>query len=182
MWLRSHDPLDLHSAMWLPNHLSPIPPHAIARHPQTPLLWSCDSDHLTPWIYILLRLLSSQYARPCSVVRHKNVTHIFLISNLAPNFNLRDIHSLAHQIWHSTSSFQSISPCRISTAHNHSSNHILASWQHSSTQCTCMHPRSHLVSVEPTLLPSQSTCIRHLHSPSTLQYTLWNKSWSPIQK
>jgi hypothetical protein len=59
-------------------------------------------------------------------VRHQNARHIFSIFDLAPNFNLCDIHGLTHQIWHSTSSFQSISPCRISTAHNHSSNHIPA--------------------------------------------------------
>jgi hypothetical protein len=46
----------------------------------------------------------------CIAVRHQNTTHIFSISDLAPNFNLHDIHSLAHQIWHSTSSFQCISP------------------------------------------------------------------------
>jgi hypothetical protein len=78
--------------------------------------------------------------------------------------------------------FQYISLCRISTAHNHLSNHIHPSWQHLATQFTHMHQLwSHLISTKSMSLPSQNTCINDSHSPLTWQYTHQNISQSPFQ-
>jgi hypothetical protein len=101
--------------------------------PSPPTTFTTGTRRVYSWVEVgrTLGLTSSLMPRTrCTtthVVRHQNVMLIFSISNLVPNFNLHNIHSLAHQIWHSTSSFQSISPYRISTAHDHSSHHIPAS-------------------------------------------------------
>jgi hypothetical protein len=84
-----------------------------------------------------------------TAVRNQVTMHIVFISDLAPNFKLCNIHSIAHQFWHSTSSFNLSVPAE-------------------SAQPLIFYPilfRHHDIIQLPNV-PSQNTHIHCLHSPS----------------